>query len=287
MAGVPPGEKPRASPRDPAESPIAYDRAVSIDTLIDRLVARAEADERIRALLLYGSHAAGTADEHSDVDIGVVVAKEGFEELIGARDEIVGAAGSALLVFDFGDPTNVHVILEDGTALELIFARESELAFEGPYRALLDKDGVAERAASRHPEASEPLAAEEVERRIHGFWHDVEHLATALGRGETWWAYGQLDELRRMVIGLARLEADLPPEDEAYWKADRTLPADLLARLSHTVAPLEPGPIRDGALELLEVYREIASALAAWHGVSYPEELDHLLTDRLRRVQTA
>ena len=64
---------------------------------------------------------------------------------------------------------------------------------------------------------------------IRGFWHDVDHLTTALGRGNTWWAYGQLGELRQMVINLARIEAGAQPDDEAYWKVDETVPEHRLA----------------------------------------------------------
>ena len=40
--------------------------------LLDRLVAVAAADDRILAVLLYGSHARGEADAYSDIDVGLV-----------------------------------------------------------------------------------------------------------------------------------------------------------------------------------------------------------------------
>jgi len=177
----------------------------------------------------------------------------------------------------------LHVIFADGTALELIIDRESELTFEGPHRVLVDKAGVSERAAGRPgptPESSD--VPEQVRQRIQGFWHDVDHLVTALGRGNTWWAFGQLDELRRMVLNLARLEIGLEPDDEAYWKVDGTLEPDRLAALQATAASLDLGPMRDAGLALIDLYREVASTLAARHGIEYPTELDRLLSDRLR-----
>ncbi|MBA2631958.1 MAG: nucleotidyltransferase domain-containing protein [Chloroflexi bacterium] len=50
--------------------------------LTDRLTAVAQGDDRIRALLVYGSHATGTADEFSDLDIGLVIADVAYEDVL-------------------------------------------------------------------------------------------------------------------------------------------------------------------------------------------------------------
>ncbi len=191
--------------------------------------------------------------------------------------------GSPTFLDHFGNPAQLHVIFADGTALELIIDRESELTFEGPHRVLVDKAGVSERAAARPGPISESSDDhEQVRQRIQGFWHDVDHLVTALGRGNTWWAFGQLDELRRMILNLARLEIGLEPDDEAYWKVDGALEPDRLAALQATAASLDLAPMRDAGLALIDLYREVAPTLAARHGIEYPTELDRLLSDRLR-----
>jgi len=250
--------------------------------LTDRLMAIVQGDDRIRALLVCGSHATGTADEFSDLDIGLVITDVAYEHVLARPDELVRAIGESLLLEDFGNPANLHVILSDGADLELIIHREGELTLERPYRVLLDKGGVEDRARERPPPPSRPADSEQTRQLVHGFWRDVGHVITALGRGNILWAHGQLEELRSTCIALARLEAGVEADDEPYWKVDEALPGDRLAALRATVAPPEIGSMRDAALALLELYRQLAGAVAAEHGIAYPAELDRLMSARLR-----
>ena len=134
-----------------------------------------------------------------------------FEAVVADLPGIVRSLGEPLFDEHFDDPTNRHVIYTDGTCLEVMVWPEDELSITGPFRVLFDRTGVPERleaAASNPGPRDEPgphPATDEVRRRIVWFWHDVEHLVTALGRGQTWWAYGQLDELRRACLDLARM----------------------------------------------------------------------------------
>jgi hypothetical protein len=114
------------------------------------------------------------------------------------------------------------------------------------------------------------------------FWHDVEHLVTALGRGQTWWAYGQLEILRGICLDLARLSDGVEVEPgEAYWKIDRAVSPPRLAALESTVAPLDPERIRAATLDLIEVYRGLATELAPGAGIEYPHALDQLVSAQL------
>jgi predicted nucleotidyltransferase len=253
--------------------------------LADRLVQLTEGDSRIEALLIYGSRAGGSADQFSDLDVGLVTADDAFDEVVADVRGMLDKLGTPLLLDDFGDPGELHAILAEGADLELIIDRASDLVLEGPYRTLFDRAGVVERAEAKGRPAPEPVDVDDLRRRIVGYWHDVEHLVTALGRGNTWWAYGQLDELRRMYLNLARIEAGHAPEDEAYWKLEEALPLERLEALRATVAPPEIGPMRDAALTLLDRYRELSRTLGERHGVPYPGELDRLISDRLRGLE--
>ncbi|MEO6579317.1 MAG: nucleotidyltransferase domain-containing protein [Candidatus Limnocylindria bacterium] len=250
--------------------------------LIGRFVEATREDRRIAAALVYGSHAAGTADEHSDLDLGLVPAV-GFEDaLVADARRIVEAIGTPLIVAVFDDPRNLHVTLESGADLELIIHRAEELDTGSSYRVLFDRDGVVEGATwDRVATGAPEVEAADVARRLEVFWHDVGHLGTALARGERWWAYGQLDEVRRLCIGLLRIEAGLAPEDEAYWKLDGDLSAHRLTELEGTVVAPEIGPMRDAAVALLELYRSVGRSLADRYGVPYPDALDRVMTDRL------
>ena len=223
--------------------------AHDIEPLIDRLVTVCEPDERVVALLVYGSRAAGDADRFSDLDIGLITTDAAHDDVIAHLGELVRAVGEPLFCEDFGDHSNLHVIYADGAALELFVAAEWELSIDGPHRVLFDKTGVVERALGRPGNKPDPDAAQEdVRRLVVWFWHDVEHIVTAIGRGQTWWAYGQLDELRRICLNLARLsEGGAVEPSEAYWKVDEAVSAKRLATMEDTVSSLEAGQMLDAA----------------------------------------
>ncbi len=249
--------------------------------LLDRLTALVAADDRFVAVLLFGSHATGTADAFSDVDIGVVVADDAQAEVIAHRDALLRAMGEPLFAEHFDNPANVHVINADGTAYELILTTAAALDLSRPYRVVLDKGGAVEAASARRS-APAPDATEHARQLVAWFWHDLEHVITALGRGQLLWAHGGLEEMRGVCIGLARVvaNAELEPDDP-YWKVDSALPADVADRLRASVVPIERAALLSAAHALVSLYRELAQPVARSAGIPYPDTLDRLLTDRL------
>lgn len=253
------------------------------DLLIRRLVEVAGADERIQAVLLYGSRATGTADEHSDVDIGIVPADAEYDAVVADGPRLIAALGEPLFLEWFEAPSWLHAILADGTELELIIERAGDLALARPHRFLLDRTGIGERqravASTEEEQAPDP---ERVRGLVVWFWHDVGHLVTALARGRTWWAFGQLEQLRAVVVRLTRLRTGAPLEDdEPYWKLDQAVPAEELAWLRETIVPPQPEAMRRAALLVLAQYRASATALASVHGFEYPARLDALISSSL------
>lgn len=251
--------------------------------LLERLTAAAAADDRILGLLLYGSRASGTADGYSDMDVGVITTNAGAEEVIRNRVTLIGQVGEPLFLEDFGEPANAHVILADGAAFEFIVRPIGELVDDGPHRIVLDKDGQLAAALAR--KASPEVAAasdEDVRQQIHYFWHEVEHVATALSRQQLTWAHGSLEEMRGICLRLARAGEGVEPEDEEpYWKVDTALDRGFLARLRATIVPTEPEAMRAAAGELVELYRSVARPLAERRGIPYPERLDSVVSGRL------
>jgi predicted nucleotidyltransferase len=258
--------------------------------ITDRAVEQARADGRVVGVLVYGSRATGTADGYSDLDLGIVVGDADVEAFVADAPSFVDGLGEALFLEHFGNPARLHAILADGGDVELIIDRLAEADLGLPHRVVFARDGALPPSGDRPPPGQRDLGeadgAADLRRRITWFWHDVGHLVTALGRGNTWWAYGQLDELRRMVINLARIEAGQEPDDEAYWKLDETLPPSRLDALHATVAPPEPVPMLEAAVAVLELYRDVARPLAVRHAVAYPNRLDRLLTARLEALRS-
>jgi predicted nucleotidyltransferase len=253
--------------------------------LLDRVVALSADDRRISAVLVFGSHATGTDDEFSDVDIGLVMSDAVATveaDVVALREEIAAGLGRSLLAMDFGDPANLHLIFADGVAAELILLRADELDLSRPHRVLLDKGDVVRRAEGPHGHEPARPDGQAVQELLLVFWHDLEHVIAALGRGQLLWAHGGLEEMRGVCVLLARLTAGAEFDaEDPYWKADAALGADLAARLRSTVVPAEAGPLRETAQRLVELYRDLASGVAAAYGFAYPSEVDALLAPRL------
>lgn len=255
---------------------------------LSRFVSACRADRRIVAATIYGSHARGAADEWSDLDIGVVIADEAYDDFIAGREAFVRQLGRPLFIEDFDNVGIVFFILADGAEGELSIERESNFIEPyGAWRALVDKTGVLGRVRPR----SEPDLAGQIEtlrRQIMWFWHDLSHFTTAMGRGQGWWAAGQLEVLRRICLNLARLRHDFGDAevgDDPFFKVDKALPAEALAPLQRTFAPMERAAMLAAARDLITCYQGLARPLAEAHGIPYPAELERLMLARIEGVE--
>jgi hypothetical protein len=257
-----------------------------LQLILDRLIATCQDDERVVAAFLGGSYATGTADAYSDLDLGVITNEAGYAEFFAQRTAFVRQLGEPLFLESVWSETTLFFILADGTEGELAVGSERQFTqlHGGPYRVLLDKTGLLAGAVFpwQRPERAEQL--EVLRRPVCWFWHDLSHFITATARGQLWWAYGQLDILRRDCIVLARLSEDFAAEAEGYDKVDQAVPAARLAPLQASCCPLERQAMLQAASVLVRFYQDVAPGLAAAHGVVYPAALAPLLVDRLERV---
>jgi hypothetical protein len=257
--------------------------------LIQRFVEACHADDRVIAAFLSGSHAAGLADEHSDVDLCLIATDGGRDALWANREWFIRQLGEPLLLEDFDGSQTAHFILADGTEGELTFGSERNAAevHRGPYRALVDKTGVLGRIAfaGHTPDAEEQV--EILRRQIQWFWHDLSHFMSAVSRGQLWWAAGQLEALRAYCVTLARLKADFAAQSEGYDKLDLAVPASRLSALSDTYVPMEREPMLASVRSILAFYAAIAPGLAEAHGLRYPAELERLMLARFRALEGA
>jgi hypothetical protein len=250
---------------------------------IKRFVAVCEADVRVAALLLIGSRASGRSDRFSDLDLLLVTTDAAYDAVLAGREELLRSLGEPQLLEDFDIPGIAFVMYADGVDLELNFARVGDLRLAAPHRVLLDKADVMEGVVQV---PAKEVDRERLRRQLHWFWHDLSHLITALGRGHTWWAYGQLDDLRRSCLNLALMVADPTAEPEGYWKADALVPADDLAELAATRVPAEQAAMLEAARVLLAFHRRRGRELAERHGLDYPVELDRLVSAKLEQLDS-
>lgn len=273
--------------KEPSVEPDVMRLPHGCQVVVDRFVAVCREDPRVMAAFLGGSHARGTADEHSDLDLAVIIADEDYDNFIDGRDVFVRRVGETLFLEDFDSADVVFLIFPDGLECELAFRRESEcgLLYAGPVQVLLDKKGILTGDPPPWPAEAADDQFETLRRLIYWFWHDLSHFITAMARGHLWWAHGQLDILRRSCVNLLCLEQDFSRRPEDYWKVDLAVPAKRLVPLQGTCCPLAYESMLQAGRVILHVYLDVAPALARQHNIRYPAELERLMVDRLDQLE--
>ena len=257
--------------------------------VLDRFITSCENDERVVAAFIGGSYARGQADAYSDLDLYLITTDGKYEAFLAGREAFVQRLGKPLFLEDFGEPYSLFYIFANGTEGELWIGRESQFnhIHSGPYRVLLDKKGVLTKVVFAGHESDQAGQIESLRQQIHWFWHELSHFISAMGRGQLWWAYGQLEAMRLLCLNLARLRenfADALVGDEPYFKVEQALSGEQLASLQATYCPMERTAMYQAILITLSFYREMAQPLAKTHGLTYPAELDRLMVQRLEAL---
>lgn len=125
----------------------------AVSELSERILAWAERDENVRALIQTGSQARGDgrSDEFSDLDVEVVVREPQLLVQSDAWFEELGEIWTMLRFDELKYPTRL-VIYEGGAKVDFGIAGRERLdemretldgLYERGYRVLLDKDGLA------------------------------------------------------------------------------------------------------------------------------------------------
>lgn len=259
-------------------------------TIVDRFRAACQADARILAAFIGGSYARGAADEYSDLDLYVILADEALADFAAHRADFLRLLGEPIFIEDFDRPNLAFYFFANGTEGELQVAPASDFTHlhNGLYVVLVDKQNLLANVQFA-PVAPDPAEqTEKLRRLIYWFWHDLSHFLTALGRGQLWWAGGQLEVLRRLCVSLARLRhnfSDTTASDEPYYKIEKALPVAQLAALRDTFCPLEKAALLQAGLRVVQVYQTLAKPLAQAHAIPYPIPLEELLLGRLETLQ--
>jgi hypothetical protein len=118
--------------------------------VLRRLLAEAEADPRMRALQVQGSIGRGTADRHSDLDLGMVVTDDAWPVLVDEMAALVHRLGEVVDDYyqfvpstESPDMFRAWAHFAGGFQLDLMVLPGSRLMGSGPDgRTLIDHDGV-------------------------------------------------------------------------------------------------------------------------------------------------
>ncbi len=258
-------------------------------SFLERLIMVCTNDPRVQAALLGGSYAKRTSDEYSDLDLSVIVADEVYEEFYASRAAFLGELGELVFLAHFNLPYIAFTMYADGTEAELIFASPSRLDQIqcGPFVTLIDKQGILVDAQFPPPDSTPEEQREELQHQIACFWHDFSHFLTAMSRGQLWWAYGQLEELRRLCMNLMRFQYDMAGEICEHEKIDGLLSSAVLAPLAASCVQMEHDSILRAGRSLVACYQQLAIPLAAEHGLYYSTVLEQSMLKRLARLEDA
>ena len=213
---------------------VGHDRGVVIARFVDACAA----DDRIVAAFLAGSYATGTADAYSDLDLGVITTDAAYADVIADRRALIGRLGEPLFLDDFGRAWNVFFILADGTEGEIFFgARERwRRSTWGRSSRSLDERGILAGAEFPFSPPDADEQGEHLRQIVNWFWHELSHFITALGLGDLWWAYGQLEAMRGHCVNLMRIQHGAEAQDEPYKKLAKAIPVSELARFGRRSA---------------------------------------------------
>ena len=261
----------------------------SYHAFMERVAAVTHADDRIAAALVGGSRGAGTADEHADIDLYLILRDDAYDDFFAARRDFMHRLGDPIILEDFnGFGHDMLLFLyADGVEGELMLARASNFAHipHGPFLRLLDRHGIL--PAGAFPPIPTPDPEEQCETlrwMVHWFWRDLSQLSRWVLRDKLWTAYGHLEYTRHTCLNLARLQHEWGSMLESFHKLDGAAAVKDLAALQGTFCRVEREAMLTAVRALLALYLRIAPPLAAAHGIAYPVQLHSVVIARLEQA---
>jgi aminoglycoside 6-adenylyltransferase len=265
--------------------------------MLGLILSTAQADERIRAVMLNGSRANPSAprDIFQDFDIVYLVRElESFKSDPNWIDRF-GELMVMQIPGNFEDlPPDVHVYLlqlADGNRIDLTLKTGS---FESDSQSilLLDKDGT----TASLPEPSDtdylpkPPTAKAFFNHCNEFWWVCPYVAKGLWREEITYAKAMMevlrDQLMQMLVWHIGIRTDFkksPGKNGKYLQ--KYLRATHWEGLLKTYAAASYEQNWEALLAMTELFREVAGEVAAYFGFEYPGQDDKRVSEHLRHVR--
>jgi hypothetical protein len=242
--------------------------------LIDRVTADLSTLQVVRGLWLTGSFGAGTADEHSDVDMFVLVPDADRDGLVGGWPGFVSRY-SPLLVKRLGAaPVYTH-LLPGWLRWDVVIGTSTDLATVDRRRVeeLFNKDGATP-GSPGHRGADLDVVREMTEEflRVLGL------LVVVLARDEMVAGVSGSGLLRQLLVTLLRYRAEGDRLSGALHLS-RVLPADELAALAALPVPRpERESVIEAHLACARLFLPVARQLLR---EAYPADLESACRDHL------
>lgn len=246
----------------------------------DRVAEVLEADPRVLAAWLVGSHARGTADRHSDVDLWLVVAPESKEAFLADWPELSELVAHSVLRQRVFGSTFLH-ITADWQRWDVSIGDPDDVSrrTRGTVKPLFDRAGLRDRLAP--PGAPLPPDPAEIKALTTEFLRVMGLLPVVLGRREHVVGVSGAGLLRGLIIQLF-LE-DVAVEDRGgALHLNALLPEDRLRQLAELPAPdADHDSVLRAHLACAGLFLPAARDLAARSGAQWPTELEDALRRRL------
>ena len=252
------------------------------EKLIERVREVCAADYGLDAALMYGSFAAGEADEHSDIEFWLFFTARRRAEIDPHAWCAQIAPVSYVLLNEFGS----HVAFFPGLIRgEFHFATVDEIAGVADWPArgaavdrmlIVDRSGALEPVLRAMPERYAPPAGgrEVIAQYCDPFanWLVLAHHLAA--RGEDLRAWDALGHAQRHLLWMARLAEGAT----AHWLtpsrgAESELSAATVNELRAATCSATPGELDRALLAALGLGRRLWQVLADRHGQAVPGEL--------------
>src|SRR4051794_23891308 len=207
-----------------------------------RLLALAEQDDEILGAAITGSHAVGTEDAWSDIDIA-----------IGIHGDLAAALArwSGVLERDFGALHHWDLrwgssiyrvwLLPDWLEVDIAFTPAADFGPRGPnWRTVFGEVVEVEHNAPAQQDDLVGLA-----------WHHLLHARMCIERGKVWQAEWLISGVRDHVLALACLRLGLATR---FAKGADQLPPEAAALEGTLVRSLEPAELRRALSAAVEAY---------------------------------
>ena len=279
--------------------------------LTQRIVALAQADEDIRAVILEGSLVSGGAvDELSDYDINIYA--RGFdrylnddrwmeqigEVLVYQKEQSLfyGAVMPSRLVV-FRDCPRVDFSFWPVAVLnEMVQGHKQYESYRNGYLILVDKDGLAAQLPPPDGEGFRilPPSRDTFLQELYDFWFEAYCVAKYLSRGDLWYAKmvenGYIKQhMYQMVLWHHQAARGWPRDSVLHTEGkrfERWASPELLDEIGRCFSRYDVEDTWSSLVAMVELFGRLAREVASQLDIVYPERKEQQVIGYLRYVQS-
>jgi len=246
--------------------------------MLSRCISLLSADPRVEGVYLVGSMADETMDEHSDIDLYIVVGDEHYEEVHRERFQLAQRIGDVLSTFEVEWPNcqMLGVIYRNYVEIDICYTNPGQAeVFNDRYKIALDKSGLLRKALKVKEYPRDPRSELKVQSEFA--LYNLLHAINMLRRGEYWSSIRQVETLRKRTVTLAELLWNKEIGEE-YRKLETVLPTNVEKELRKSLCLYRKNEIKKSIVALTKLFCKIGEELAAKSKAEFPsEKFSHLL----------